>query len=130
MDAFTKENYEPSKPQSATKLTNFGKPAHNVMEGAGNPYPHSAQGSAKGPNRAATKAGEVFDKTTEKVRDSYEKARNYSLENPGKLIFITLGIGIGVGLLLGANSHHQSRTSRMVQAMVHSLSDIATEFIR
>ena len=130
MDAYPKESYEPSRPQSATRLSNFGTPAHNVMEGAGNPYPHSEQGTAEGLNQTTTKAGEAYDKTTEKVRNSYEKVRSYSHENPGKLIFITLGIGVGVGLLLGANSHHHSRTSRVMQTMVNALSDIATEFFR
>ena len=130
MDAYAKENYEPSKPQSATRLGIVGTPAHSVTEGAGSPYPHSAQGTAESLQQATTKAGAAYDKTTEKAHDYYDKVRSYSLDNPGKLIFITLGIGVGVGLLLGANSHHHSRTGRMVQTMVNALSEIATELFR
>lgn len=126
MDSYVKQSYEPSRPQSATRLTDLGTPAHNVMEGASDPYQNSEQKTAED----TTKIGEAYGKATEKVRDSYDKARSYSHENPGRLIFIALGIGVGVGLLLGANSHHYSRTSHIAQPVVNVLSDIATKFFR
>lgn len=69
-------------------------------------------------------------KTTEKVRDCYAKVRNYSLKNQPTLIFITLGIGLGVGLLLGANSHQDSPASRIVQTIVSTVSHSAAGFFR
>ena len=130
MDAYAKENYEPSKPQSAIRLSNAGIPAHKVMESAGNPYSLSKEGTVAGLNQATTKIDKACDTVTAKVRDFSTKARSYSLENPANLIVITLGIGLGVGLLLGVNSHHDSPASRLVQSMVNALFDIATGFFR
>jgi ElaB/YqjD/DUF883 family membrane-anchored ribosome-binding protein len=72
---------------------------------------------------------DAYDKTTQKVSETYEKAKSYSNENPGKTILIALGIGVGLGLLLGASSRH-SRTGRIARPVVHALSDIALEFFR
>jgi ElaB/YqjD/DUF883 family membrane-anchored ribosome-binding protein len=74
--------------------------------------------------------GDAYDKTTRKVSETYDKAKSYSYENPGKTIFIALGIGVGVGLLLGASSHHRSRTSRIAEPVVNALSDVALAFFR
>jgi ElaB/YqjD/DUF883 family membrane-anchored ribosome-binding protein len=73
---------------------------------------------------------DAYDKTSRKVSETYEKAKNYSNENPGKTIFIALGIGVGLGLLLGASSHHRSRTSRIAEPVVNALSDVALAFFR
>jgi ElaB/YqjD/DUF883 family membrane-anchored ribosome-binding protein len=51
----------------------------------------------------------AYDKTTQTVSETYGKAKKYSSENPGKLILISLGIGIGVGFFLSVCSH-RSRT--------------------
>ncbi len=130
MDAYAKENDEPDKPQSATRPSNVGTPAHKVMESAGNPYPHSGQDSAEGLHQATTKAGKACGTVTAKVRDCYTKARSYSLENPAKLIFITLGLGLGVGLLLGVNAQHDAPASRLVQSMINAVFNSATGFFR
>lgn len=75
-------------------------------------------------------AEEAYDKTSRKVSETYEKAKSYSNENPGKTIFIALGIGVGLGLILGASSHHRSRTSRIAEPVVNALSDVALAFFR
>jgi ElaB/YqjD/DUF883 family membrane-anchored ribosome-binding protein len=72
---------------------------------------------------------DAYDKTSQAVSETYEKAKNYSNENPGKTILITLGIGVGLGLLLGASSRH-SRTGRIARPVVNALSDIALEIFR
>jgi ElaB/YqjD/DUF883 family membrane-anchored ribosome-binding protein len=46
----------------------------------------------------------VYDKTAQAVSETYEKAKSYSSKNPGKIILISLGIGVGLGFLLGAIS--------------------------
>jgi hypothetical protein len=79
--------------------------------------------------KAGQAAGDVFDKTSRAVSQTYGKAKNYSNENPGKTILIALGIGVGLGLLLGASSRH-SRTSRIARPVVNALSDIALEIFR
>lgn len=73
---------------------------------------------------------DAYDKTSRKVSETYDKAKSYSYENPGKTIFIALGIGVGLGLLLGASSHHRSRTSRIAEPVVNALSDVALAFFR
>ena len=79
--------------------------------------------------QASEAVSHAYHKTADKVSKTCEKAKDYSVENPGKTILIALGIGVGVGLLLGARTHH-SRTSRIAQPMVHALSDIALAFFR
>jgi len=79
--------------------------------------------------KAEKVVGEAYDKTTQKVNETYEKAKSYSGENPGKTIFIALGIGIGIGLLLSAGSSHRSVTGRIAQPVVNALSQIAQEFL-
>jgi hypothetical protein len=69
---------------------------------------------------------DVYDKTARAVSDTYEQAKSYSSENPGKTILIALGIGVGLGFLLGASSRH-SRTGRFAKPVVNALSDIALE---
>jgi ElaB/YqjD/DUF883 family membrane-anchored ribosome-binding protein len=85
--------------------------------------------SADAYERAEQAVNETVDTTTQKVGETYEKAKNFSNENPGKTIFIALGIGIGLGLLL-SNGSGRSRTSRIAEPVVNALSDIAREFIR
>ena len=80
-------------------------------------------------SKAKDAVSEAYDKTADKVSKTCEKAKAYSVENPGKTVLIALGIGVGVGFVLGARSHH-SQTSRIAQPMVKALSDIALAFFR
>jgi ElaB/YqjD/DUF883 family membrane-anchored ribosome-binding protein len=73
--------------------------------------------------------GDVYDKTTQKVSETYEQAKSYSSDNPGKTVLIALGIGIGLGLLLSASTRH-SRGSKYAEPVVHALSDMALKFFR
>lgn len=73
---------------------------------------------------------DAYDKAAKPVSETYEKAKSYSYDNPGKTIFIALGIGIGLGILVGASSHHRSRTSRIAEPVVNALSDVALAFLR
>ncbi len=75
--------------------------------------------------QAEQAVSDAYDKTSEKVSETYEKAKVYSSDNPGKTILIALGIGVGLGLLLGASTHRSG--SRFAQPVVHALSDIASE---
>jgi len=114
------------------------------MENENNEYETSKQQTAEDANAANTARGphvcghakhvvsEVYDKTAHAVGKTYEHAKSYSNENPGKTIFIALGIGVGLGFLLGAKTHHShhSRSGRFAQPVVSALSDIALEFFR
>jgi len=72
---------------------------------------------------------DVYEKTAQTVSETYEQAKNYCSENPGKTILITLGIGVGLGILLGAGSR-RPRSGRFVQPVVNALSDIALSLFR
>jgi hypothetical protein len=74
-------------------------------------------------------AGDVYDKTSQVVSETYEQAKIYSRKNPGKAILIALGVGVGLGFLFGAGSRH-SRTGRFARPVVNALSEIALEFLR
>ncbi len=93
--------------------------AENIKERVGEAYEQAEQA-----------VDDAYDKTSRKVSETYEKAKSYSNENPGKSIFIALGIGVGLGLLLGASSQHRSRTNRIAEPVVNALSDVALAFFR
>ena len=79
--------------------------------------------------QAEPAVSDVCDKTAQAVSETYEQAKSYSSKNPGKTIFIALGIGVGLGFLLGASSR-RSRSGRFATPVVNALSDIALEFFR
>ena len=71
----------------------------------------------------------AYDKTALAVSETYEKARNYSSENPGRTMLAALGIGLGLGFILGAGSRRW-RTGIYVRPVVSAFSDIALRFFR
>ena len=79
--------------------------------------------------QAEKAVGDVYDKTAKAVGETYEQAKSYSKKNPDKALFIALGIGVGLGLLLGASSR-RSRTGGFAQPVVNALSDIASKLFR
>ena len=80
-----------------------------------------------GPKEPA--AGDVCDKTGRAVSETYEQAKSYSRKNPGRTILIALGVGVGLGIFLGASSR-PSRTGRFARPVVKALSEIALEVFR
>ena len=79
--------------------------------------------------QAERAVSDVYGKTAQAVSETYKKTKRYSIENPGKTILISLGIGAGLGFLLGASSR-PSRTSRIAQPMINALSGIGRELFR
>ena len=75
---------------------------------------------------------DVYDKTARAATATYEKTRKYSVDNPGKTILVSLGIGAGLGYLLGARSHpsRARRASRIAHPVVNAVSGFAREFFR
>jgi ElaB/YqjD/DUF883 family membrane-anchored ribosome-binding protein len=74
-------------------------------------------------------ASDAYDKTARAVSETYEQAKNYTKNNPDKVILVSLGVGIGLGFLLGSRSR-RSRTGRIARPMINALSEIALEFLR
>lgn len=79
--------------------------------------------------KAEQAVGKAYDISAQKVKETYEKGKSYSNENPGKTILIALGLGVGIGLLLSASSSHRSRTGRIAQPVINALSEIAHEIL-
>src|SRR6185295_16087524 len=66
-------------------------------------------------NQAKQKASELYDQVNKSVNEQYNRAVDYSRENPGKTTLIAFGIGIGVGaLLLGNFRSSRGRRNRVV----------------
>lgn len=78
--------------------------------------------------KAEQAVGDAYEKSTQKVKETYEKAKTYGTEHPGTTILVALGIGVGIGLLLGANSSRHSRTGRIARPVINAISDIANEY--
>lgn len=113
-----RDKYETPKQQTAGEPGSISATAQDILERGSKVYGQAEQA-----------VSDVYDKTAQAVSETYEKAKGYSTENPGKTILVALGIGVGLGLLLGASSR-RSRTSRFAQPVVNALSDIALEFFR
>jgi ElaB/YqjD/DUF883 family membrane-anchored ribosome-binding protein len=110
--------YVTPKQQMAEGPASAGVTAQSILEGSAEVYGQAEQA-----------VGDVYDKTARAVSETYEQAKSYSSENPGKTILIALGIGVGLGFLLGASSRH-SRAGRFAKPVVNALSDIALEIFR
>ena len=112
--------YETPKQQTPGETGSAGATAQKILEQGAEAYGQAEQA-----------VSDVYDKTVHTVSKTYEKAKSYSNENPGKTILIALGIGVGLGFLLGASSSsRRSRTSRFAQPVVNALSDLAQEYFR
>jgi ElaB/YqjD/DUF883 family membrane-anchored ribosome-binding protein len=108
---------ETPKKQTAEESGSVSAAAQNILEKSAEAY-----------GQAEQVVSDVYDKTTEKVSETYEKAKSFSNENPGKSILIALGIGIGLGFLLGASTRRSGFTGRLARPVVNALSDIALDF--
>jgi len=113
-----KNKYETPQQQMAGKPGSPGAAAQDILERGTKVYGQAEQA-----------VSDAYDKTAQAVSETYEKVKGYSTENPGRTILVALGIGVGLGFLLGANSR-RSRTSRFAQPLVNALSDFALEFFR
>jgi ElaB/YqjD/DUF883 family membrane-anchored ribosome-binding protein len=112
------KKYETPKQPTAGEPGSAGATPQSTLEHGAEVYGQAEQA-----------VSDAYDKTAQKVSQTYEQAKSYSTENPGKTILIALGIGVGLGLLLGASSR-RSRTGRYAQPVVNALSDLAQEFFR
>lgn len=111
-----KNKYETPKQQMVGEPGSDSTTAQSILERGAEVYGQAEQA-----------VSDVYDKTAQAASKTYKQAKSYSSENPGKTIFIALGVGVGLGFLLGASSHN-SRTSRLAQPVVNALSEIALEF--
>jgi ElaB/YqjD/DUF883 family membrane-anchored ribosome-binding protein len=80
--------------------------------------------------QAQEAVSEVYDKTAQTVSETYAHVKRYGGKNPGKTMIIALGVGVGLGFLLGANSRRSGATGRFARPVVTALSDVALEFFR
>jgi len=99
------------------------------QEETSNPTSNIIEEGAEAYKEAEKTASEMYNKTTKKLNETYEKAKIYNRENPGTTILVALGIGVGIGLLL-ANNNYRPRTKRIARPVINALSDIAAEFFR
>jgi len=79
--------------------------------------------------QAEEAVSDAYDKTARVVGETYEQAKNYSSNNPGKTLLIALGIGVGLGFFLGASAR-RSGAGRFARPVVNALSGIALELFR
>ena len=115
-----KNKYETPKQQKVGEPGSASATVQSTLERGAQVYGQAEQA-----------VSDVYDKTAKAVSKTYEQAKSYSNENPGKTILIALGIGVGLGFLLGASSSsRRSRTSRFAQPVVNALSDLAQEYFR
>ncbi|MBT1072879.1 hypothetical protein [Pelotalea chapellei] len=73
---------------------------------------------------------QAYQKTSTELSGTYDKALNYSRENPGKVALIAAGAGLGIGLTIASMTKSRSQPSRYAQPIVNALSDVAREYFR
>ncbi len=82
-------------------------------------------------DQAKEKVGRIYDRANKGMSEQYEKAMDYSRENPGKTTLIALGVGVGVGLLFaGSFNTPHSRRRRLVEPIMNALSTLASDLFR
>ena len=109
-----KNKYETPKQQMEGLSRSAGVTAQNILERGAEAY-----------GQAEMAVSDAYDETASKVNKTYKKIKSYSTQNPGKTILVTLGLGMGLGIILGAfSSHYRSRTSRYNGPVVKALSDM------
>ncbi|WP_031387373.1 hypothetical protein [Desulfonatronum thiodismutans] len=113
-----------SKTYETPKQQKYGNP------GSDSAADHLLERGAEALGSAEKAVGDVYDRTTQKVSETYDQAKSYSSDNPGKTVLIALGIGIGLGLLLSASARHSRGGSQYAEPVVHALSDMALKFFR
>lgn len=112
--------YDSPKTQTAGDVGSSGATAQNILDRGAKVY-----------GQAEKAVSDAYDKTAKTISQTYEQAKSYSTENPGKTILIALGIGVGLGFLLAAGSgSRRSRGGRYAQPVVNALSDLAHEYFR
>lgn len=115
----TGENiYEDPKHQLAEVPDKHAGGAQRILKRGGEAYEH-AEKAVSG----------VYDKAAQAVVKTYEHGKSYSRKNPGKAMFIALGLGVGIGFLFGGGSRH-ARPGRFSRPVVNALSDIALQLFR
>ena len=109
--------YDPFKQQTAADSGSAAAATQNLLNKGTEAYAKAEQA-----------VGDAYEKSTQKVKETYGKAKTYSTEHPGTTILVALGVGVGIGLLLGANSSHRSRTGRIAKPVINAISEIANEY--
>jgi ElaB/YqjD/DUF883 family membrane-anchored ribosome-binding protein len=93
-----KNKYETPNQQSAGEPGSASATAQRLLDRGAAVYGQAEQA-----------VSDAYDKTAHAVSKTYDQAKSYSSENPGKAMLIASGIGVGLGFLLAATSR-RSRT--------------------
>ena len=121
--------------------TSYGGTSSGQSSTGSGPYraPSSARSASETPwdeesraARTAEDAKRLAERTSEVASQSFDRAMVYFKDNPGTLALVSLGAGIGIGLLIanGGFSTRSARTARYAEPLVNAISGIALEFLR
>lgn len=72
----------------------------------------------------------AYEQTSQALGNTYDQAMTYSRNNPGTVLMIAFGAGVGIGLLLASGRSTRGRMSRISEPIVSALSAVALEFLR
>jgi hypothetical protein len=87
----------------------------------------TSEGGAEGYGHAEQAVSDVYDKTTPSVSKAYKQAMSYCSKNPGKTILVSLGIGVGMVVIMSA-SFHRTHTGRFTRTVVRAFSALIGSF--
>ncbi|GAB6058135.1 hypothetical protein [Desulfonatronum parangueonense] len=62
-------------------------------------------------DRAERAVSDTYEKTEQMAGEKYRRVRNYSSENPGKVVLAAFGIGLALGFILSASTQHHPSMS-------------------
>ena len=99
------------------------------QSGDGNAFESTVKRAPEFYSNARRAVGDAYSKTTRMASQAYTQSKAYSMDNPGKAILMAMGIGVGIGFLLAANSR-RSRVDRIGRPVIDALASIGREFFR
>jgi ElaB/YqjD/DUF883 family membrane-anchored ribosome-binding protein len=81
-------------------------------------------------DQAKQKVGQAYNQASRSMNEQYERAIDYSRENPGKATLIAFGVGVGVGMLVAGGFSARRRRGRLVEPVMNALSTLAYNLVR
>ena len=92
-------------------------------------YEKAQQAAGQAYQKASEAAGEAYDRTSRTASGAYDQAVGYGRENPALMTLITLGVGVGIGILL-ASSLRRSESGSYSSPIVDAVYDFSRNLFR
>ena len=130
-----RQEYEPKPASSSTSpaasaSSRVREEAATAKEHAREFVDETSKAASHAYEQASQAASHAYEHASQAVGDTYQSAMRYSRNNPGTVILVAFGAGVGIGILLASGMPTRSRASRIAEPVIGAISQIARDFIR